>query len=170
MLNISSDSEGWSDLTSRIDWENNQHFVPHPPVSCKMIFEEQVHKFLTDGISLPRSGYCFWLDEANIQLIWNSAQVCSDAWSVRNFRTNSSDIILWGNHIQVQNERKNVRFHKLWHLKGCYNGNDNEERKVRGWTGKTTTLHEHHVFLVHFFTITAWLCQNNTLFSCSWRT
>lgn len=118
-------------MTSRIDWENNQHFVPHPPVSCKMIFEEQVHKFLTDGISLPRSGYCFWLDEANIQLIWNSAQVCSDAWSVRNFHTNSSDIILWGNHIQVQNERKNVRFHKLWHLKGCYNGNDNEKRKVR---------------------------------------
>ena len=51
--------------TFYLAWENRRHFATPSTVSPRKTSEKRAQKFLTDDASLPRSGQCFWLVEAN---------------------------------------------------------------------------------------------------------
>ena len=49
-------------------------------------------------------------------------------------------------------------------------GRQREGKKTIGLISKTTTLHVHHTFFVHFFTVFTRLRRGNALFRVLWRT
>ena len=82
-------------------WENNRHFATPQVFSRRMKSEKWAPKFHTDGGSLARSGQCPWLVRNLIHPIRSTTQnypdLGSDASSVWNFCTRSSDVISRGN-------------------------------------------------------------------------
>ena len=73
-------------------WENRRHF-------CK----RRAQKFHTDDVSLPRSGYCFWLVVPRVKFASTNQKhypdLGKDASSVWNFCTRFSDVISRGNRL-----------------------------------------------------------------------
>ena len=69
----------------------------------QMTSEKQVQKFHTDDVSLPRSGYCFWLVVPHGKFDWNNQKhypdLSSDASSVWNFCACFLKVIWWGNQL-----------------------------------------------------------------------
>ena len=76
-------------LDSFLAWENRRHFATPPTVSPRKTSEKRAQKFHTDDASLPKSGQCFWLVEANFTSGTTNQKhypnLGSDASSVRNF-------------------------------------------------------------------------------------
>ena len=70
-------------------WENRRHFATPPSVSPRKTSEKRAQRFHTDDASLPKSGQCFWLVEANFTSGTTNQKhypnLGSDASSVRNF-------------------------------------------------------------------------------------
>ena len=70
-------------------WENRRHFATPPTVSPRKTSEKRAQRFHTDDASLPKSGQCFWLVEANFTSGTTNQKhypnLGSDASSVRNF-------------------------------------------------------------------------------------
>ena len=52
-------------LSEHLAWENRRHFVTLQLVSPPNVAEKRAQKFQTDDLSLPWSGQCFLLVEAN---------------------------------------------------------------------------------------------------------
>ena len=54
-----------------VAWENSpRHCATPSMVSREMTFEKRTQKFDTDDVSLPRSGWCFWLIVPRGTQIW----------------------------------------------------------------------------------------------------
>ena len=70
-------------------WENRRHFATPPTVSPRKSSEKRAQKYHKDDASLPRSGQCFWLVEANFTSGTTNQKhypdLGSDASSVWNF-------------------------------------------------------------------------------------
>ena len=88
-------------ITVQLAWENSPHLATLPLFARQMTSGKREQKFHTDEVSLPRSGWCFWLvvpggkfDSANKRHYPN---LCSDASSVWKFYARLSDVIWRGN-------------------------------------------------------------------------
>ena len=88
-------------LSEHLAWENRRHFVTPQLVSPPNVVEKRAQKFQTDDSSLPWSGQCFWLVEANFPRGTTNQkhypELGGDTPSVWDFGTRFSDVVWRGN-------------------------------------------------------------------------